>query len=90
MENKPKITFAPGCFDHLDVESQEELDEIVADIQRMFEGKTPDEIQAMSRPVDFDELMAEDPEMLAALMEQLGDFDPDDVIMLGGDHRTLQ
>ena len=33
---KPKIVFAPGCFDNLDV-SQEELDALMADLEQMVE-----------------------------------------------------
>ena len=36
---KPKIVFAPGCFDNLDV-SQEELDKFMADLQQMVEDGT--------------------------------------------------
>lgn len=32
----PKIVFAPGCFDNLDV-SQEELDALMADLEQMVE-----------------------------------------------------
>lgn len=56
-----KIEFAPGAFDHFDG-TQEELDELMAEIHKMFEGKTADEIAEMSRPIsdeDFDELPEE-------------------------------
>lgn len=36
---KPKIVFAPGCFDNLDV-SQEELDELMANLEQMVEDGT--------------------------------------------------
>ena len=32
-----KIEFAPGCFDHFDG-TQEELDQLMAEIQEMFES----------------------------------------------------
>jgi hypothetical protein len=53
-----KIEFAPGAFDNFDG-TQEELDELLAEIQNMFANKTAEEIQAMSRPLseeDFEEL----------------------------------
>ena len=53
-----KIEFAPGAFDHFDG-TQEELDALMVEIQKMFEGKTAEEIQAMSNPMsdeDFEEL----------------------------------
>lgn len=53
-----KIEFAPGAFDQFDG-TQEELDELMSEIMKMFEGKTSEEIKAMSNPMsdeDFDEL----------------------------------
>ena len=58
---KPKIVFAPGCFDNLDM-SQEELDEFV----KMIEAKVEDgSIFTDSRPLD-----PEDPED-AELIERM-------------------
>jgi hypothetical protein len=55
-ENKPiQIEFAPGAFDHFEG-TQEELDELIAEVQKMFEGKTREEIAAMSRPLDIDDI----------------------------------
>jgi len=54
----PKIVFAPGAFDHFEG-TQEELDEMIAEINKMFEGKTTEEILAQSTPMseeEFDEL----------------------------------
>ncbi len=50
-EKNMKIEFAPGCFDSFDG-TQEELDQMVAEIQQMFEGKSREEIEAMSRPLE--------------------------------------
>jgi len=61
-----KIEFAPGCFDSFEG-TQEELDEMVAEIQKMFEGKTREELEAMSKPLseeDFDDLPEEVQEKL--------------------------
>jgi len=56
MENtKPKITFAPGCFDTFEG-TQDELDELIADITKQIESG---EIEPI--PIDIDELMEEDP-----------------------------
>ena len=58
-ENKElKVVFAPGAFDSFEG-TQEELNEMIAEVQAMFEGKTKEEIQSMSRPIDLQEL-AED------------------------------
>ena len=51
-ENKtPKIVFAPGCFDNFDG-TQEELDELVAEINRMVESG---ELFEKATPVDLDD-----------------------------------
>ena len=56
-EKKIKLTFAPGCFDEFDG-TQEELDEMIAQITQIFTEATPEEIEAMSRPLSevIDEL----------------------------------
>jgi hypothetical protein len=61
-EEKMKIEFAPGCFDGFEG-TQEELDELIREIQSMFEGKTKEEIQAQSTPLteeSFNELSEEE------------------------------
>ena len=69
MTKELKIEFAPGCFDHFEG-TQEELDEMINEIQKMFEGKTQEEIEAMSRRVDPDDLP---PEVLAQIAENIFD-----------------
>ena len=64
-EKKPlEIVFAPGCFDDFEG-TQEELDEMIAEIGELFERASP---------VDLDELSDEELEELA---EKLG-IDLDD------------
>jgi hypothetical protein len=74
-DNKPmKIVFAPGCFDSFEG-SQEELDNMIAEITRMAEsGELFEKSQPLDLEVDSDELEAmieadlNDPDsMLAAL-----------------------
>ena len=68
MEDKKiKIEFAPGCFDNFEG-TQEELDELVAEITRMVESG---DLLEEGNAVDMDSLMEEDPEFAAALMRQL-------------------
>jgi hypothetical protein len=74
-ENKPKnpedlkIVFAEGCFDNFEG-TQEELDDLMAEIQRMV---TSGEIFEKSRPVDVDSM---DEQELVALAQAMGlDFD---------------
>jgi hypothetical protein len=60
-DNKPvKIVFAPGCFDSFDG-TQEELDQMIAEITRMAETG---ELFEKSQSVEFDE------EELEAMIEQ--------------------
>lgn len=79
MEKKtPKVIFEPGCFDHVEFDSQEELDELVANITKMFSTMTEEEIRANSVEVDMDQLMKEDPEFAQQLAEQLAGLDSAD------------
>jgi hypothetical protein len=57
-KEKITVTFAPGSFDSFDG-TQEELDEMIAEITRMAESG---ELFDQSQAVDFDELMELDPE----------------------------
>lgn len=72
-----EIVFAPGAFDEFDG-TQEELDDVVAEIKSMFASG---DFLANSEPVDLNELASTDPEMYAKLVSSL--IDPDD-------KRTLQ
>jgi hypothetical protein len=51
-----KVEFAPGALDHLDVEDQAELDAVMKEITEMFANMTPEELEAQSRPIDWDSL----------------------------------
>ena len=59
---KLKVEFAPGCFDNFEG-TQEELDEFIAEIQKIMSD--PELLQAKSRPIDVDELDEEDLAKLA-------------------------
>ena len=67
-KDKPEIVFAPGCFDSFEG-TQEELDNIVAEIKRVFESG---EAMAMSKPIDLENM---DPEELGKLLPFLVEFD---------------
>ena len=64
--NTPKIVFAEGCFDNFEG-TQEELDELIAEIQRLVDTG---EIFERSVPLDVDSL---DETELAQLAESLLD-----------------
>lgn len=67
-KKKPmKVEFAPGCFDNFEG-TQEELDQLQAEIIAMFENG---EIEAEATELDLDALMEEDPEYAAIIMEAL-------------------
>ena len=69
-EKKPmKIEFAPGCFDQFDG-TQEELDEMVAEIQRMFDNG---EFEENSRLLTEDDLEDLDPEAIKQIMSIIED-----------------
>lgn len=52
-KKKPELVFMPGCFDSFEG-SQEELDELLAEIQRLVDTG---EIFEKSQPVDIDSLL---------------------------------
>jgi hypothetical protein len=76
-KKKPmKIEFAPGCFDQFDG-TQEELDEMVAEIQRMFDSG---EFEEKSRLLTDDDLEDLDPEAIKQIMSVIEDEElPSDV-----------
>ena len=59
-----KVEFAPGALDHLDVENQAELDAVMKEITEMFANMTPEELEAQSRPIDWDSLDDEERSIL--------------------------
>ena len=61
------LEFAPGCFDSFEG-TQEELDQMVAEIQRMFESG---EMETNSRRVDIEELFEEDPDVAEKIFKAL-------------------
>ncbi len=74
-----QVVFAPGAFDHFDG-TQEELDELLAEIQTMFANKTREELEELSRPLseeDFEELPAEVKEQIARSV--LSDIEGEDL-----------
>lgn len=62
MMEKPKITFAPGCFDGFDG-TPEELAEVLADLHRMAEDGT---LLENAQPVD-----EEDEEFFKYMMSKI-------------------
>ena len=70
-EKKLKLEFAPGCFDDFDG-TQEELDELIAEITRMVSSG---EVLNQSNAVDIDDLIEEDPELAQKLMQSFDNIE---------------
>lgn len=90
-EKKPlEVVFAPGCFDDFEG-TQEELDEMIAEINRLAETG---ELFERSLPVDLDELSDEELEELAEKMgidlDDLDEVDLDEDVANRTTKRTLQ
>jgi hypothetical protein len=90
-EKKPlEVVFAPGCFDNFDG-TQEELDEMIAEINRLAETG---ELFERSLPVDLDELSDEELEELAGKMginlDSLDEVDLDEDAVNRATKRNLQ
>lgn len=77
-----KIQFAPGCFDSFEG-TQEELDEMVAEIKNIFARMTPDELEAQSRAISVDELIED---------ESISDDQFENILqaLTGNENRKLQ
>lgn len=68
MTDKPKITFLPGCFDSFEG-TQEELDEFMAELQRMADSG---ELFELSEPLTDDvieEMTDSERDMILAQLE---------------------
>ena len=66
------LEFAPGCFDSFEG-TQEELNDLMAEIQRMFDSG---EMEENSTPVDIDDLIEDDPEYAAKILQTLANDEP--------------
>jgi hypothetical protein len=67
-----QLEFAPGCFDEFDG-TQAELDEFIAELQRMFKSG---EFAKQSRPVTEDSFQELSPEMQQKLIDFLDNEPP--------------
>jgi hypothetical protein len=70
-----KIKFAPGAFEHFEG-SQEELDELLAEIHQLIESG---ELFEKSTPLDLDQLAEEDPEFAEMILKSLEAEDIEDL-----------
>jgi hypothetical protein len=68
-DKKITVTFAPGSFDNFEG-TQEELDQLIAEITRMAESG---ELLEKSREVDIEALMEEDPEWAEMVLHSVDD-----------------
>ena len=72
MNKKTQVEFAPGCFDDFEG-SQEELDQLQAELVEMFTNLTPEELEQRSQQVDLDALSQEDPDVAEKILGLLSD-----------------
>jgi len=73
-EGEPlKVEFAPGCFDHLDVDSQEELDVIMAELTSMFATMSKEELEVNSRQLTDEDIADMDPTEREIVLQALND-----------------
>lgn len=79
-----KIEFAPGCFDGFEG-TQEELDELIAEIKSAFADGSIHERTRQLTEEDFDELPEEAQQQLARFL-----LDPEDQHLIPGNDRKLQ
>lgn len=64
-----QVEFDPGAFDHFEG-TQEELDQLIAEIRHTFETMTPEQLAERSRIVDWDELVEGNPEVAQRILDQ--------------------
>jgi hypothetical protein len=67
MSKPIEVIFAPGCFDHFEG-TQEELDELIAEIQTKFTSMTPEELELMSTPIEGLDITEEE---LEAMLDEI-------------------
>lgn len=76
MTDTKKIEFAPGCFDDFDG-TQQELEQLMSQLQTMFENLSTDELRERSRTVSMEDLEELDPETQQQILSALDDLDND-------------
>jgi len=86
-KNEPrKLIFAPGCFDSFEG-TQEELDELVAELQQLFDSG---ELEEKMVPVDLDELDEVYQAKIERAMSGLDNNDDGEVSIIMPSPRNLQ
>jgi|688.fasta_scaffold682709_2 hypothetical protein len=69
MNKKVKIVFDPAFFEAFNG-TQEELEQVMAEIRAEFESKSIEEIRAVSKEVDWDELDSDEARELDEMLER--------------------
>lgn len=69
MNKKVKVIFDPAFFEAFEG-TQEELEQVMAEIRAEFENKTPEELKAVSQPVDWDDLDDDEARQLDEIIER--------------------
>jgi hypothetical protein len=69
MNKKVKIVFDPAFFQEFNG-TQEELEQVMAEIRAEFENKSIEEIKAVSQPVEWDDLDDDEARQLDEMIER--------------------
>jgi len=64
-----QVEFDPGAFDHFEG-TQEELDQLIAEIRHTFENMTPEQLAERSQIMGWDELVEDNPEVAQRILDQ--------------------
>ena len=72
-EKKITVKFDPGCFDDFEG-TQEELDELIVEITKMFENGVDD---SKLEEVAFEDLLENDPDLADKIFASLDQLDTD-------------
>ena len=71
MKKKLQVIFEPGCFDQFDG-TQEELDEFIAEIQRMAEsGELEEQSVSLDSDEAWDQLSEEERSIISSSIDRL-------------------
>ena len=69
MNKKVKIVFDPAFFQEFNG-TQEELEQVMAEIRAEFENKSIEEIKSVSQPVEWDDLDDDEARQLDEMIER--------------------
>ena len=69
-KKKFRVEFAPGAFDGFEG-TQDELDEVIAQIEQAFADMTEEELNSDDNLLDLDQLAKDDPELYEEIISRM-------------------